>query len=193
LAEGREGRERRKAREGNEGRGGVKDYYSLLGIPAEATSEEVKSAFRRMALKYHPDRNPGNEGEAEVKFKEINEAYGVLGNAEGRREYDCLRKGQFVHYRQNFVFSPEEIWVSIVSDLQRIFADSSLRFDEELLNHIFFRKNGVFFHGGVHFYFGPQGERVYYRAKPGNSRRRNGGPLMNIIQSTLARVKSLWR
>ena len=171
----------------------MKDYYSLLGIPTGATSEEVKSAFRRMALKYHPDRNPGNEGEAEVKFKKINEAYGVLGNVERRREYDCLRKGQFVHFRQNSVFSPEEMRANIVSDLQRIFTDSCLRFDEELLNHIFLRKNGVFFSGGVHFCFGPQGERVYYRAKPENSRKRSGGPLMNIIQGTLARIKSLWR
>ncbi len=171
----------------------MKNYYSLLGIPAGATSEEVKSAFRRMALKYHPDRNPGNEGEAEVKFKEINEAYGVLGNVERRRDYDGLRKGQFVPYNQHFTSPSEEIWVSIVNDLQRIFADSSLRFDEEFLNHIFFRKNGVFFPGGVHFYFGQQGERVYYQAKPGNSRRRSRSPLVNVIQGTLAIIKSLWR
>jgi len=170
----------------------VKDYYSLLDVPARATSEEVKSAFRRMALKYHPDRNPGNEGEAEVKFKEINEAYGVLGNVERRRDYDWLRKGQFVPYNQRFTSPSEEMWVSIVNDLQRIFADSCLRVDEELLNHISFRKSGVFFSGGVHFYFGPQGEKVYYRAKPGNSRR-SRSPLVNVIQGTLAIIKSLWR
>jgi curved DNA-binding protein CbpA len=180
LAEGR------KAREGREERGKVKDYYSLLGIPTEATSEEVKSAFRRMALKYHPDRNPGSEEEAEVKFKEINEAYGVLGNMERRREYDRLRKGG-----QDFALSSEEIWVSIINDLQRAFTDSSLRFNEEFLNHISFRKNGVFFSGGVHFHFGPQGERVYYQAKRENSRKR--GPLTNIIQGMLARIKRLWR
>lgn len=64
-----------------------KDYYRILGVPRNATQEEIKVAFRKLALKYHPDRNPGNP-EAEAKFKEINEAYDVLSNEEKRRIYD---------------------------------------------------------------------------------------------------------
>lgn len=63
------------------------DYYRILGVPRNATEDEIKSAFRKLALKYHPDRNPGNK-EAEAKFKEINEAYEVLSNPEKRQLYD---------------------------------------------------------------------------------------------------------
>ena len=63
------------------------DYYQILNINREATEEEIKKAYRRLALHYHPDRNPMNE-EAEEKFKEISEAYDVLGDVEKRRAYD---------------------------------------------------------------------------------------------------------
>ena len=62
-------------------------YYELLGIPKTATEEEIKKSFRKLALKYHPDRNQGNKA-AEEKFKEISEAYAVLSDAKKRREYD---------------------------------------------------------------------------------------------------------
>ena len=64
-----------------------KDYYAILGVPRNATLEEIKRAYRRLALKYHPDRNPGNK-EAEEKFKEISEAYNVLSDPEKRALYD---------------------------------------------------------------------------------------------------------
>ena len=63
------------------------DYYRILNLTRETTDEEIKRTYRRLALEYHPDRNPTDK-EAEEKFKEINEAYSVLGDPKTRREYD---------------------------------------------------------------------------------------------------------
>jgi len=65
----------------------AKNYYDILGVSKSATADEIKSAYRKLALKYHPDRNPGNKA-AEDKFKEIAEAYSVLGDEKKRKEYD---------------------------------------------------------------------------------------------------------
>jgi len=67
-----------------------KDYYAILGVPKNAAQKDVKSAYRKLARKWHPDANPQNVKEAEEKFKEISEAYEVLGDAEKRKKYDLL-------------------------------------------------------------------------------------------------------
>lgn len=64
-----------------------KDFYEILGVPRSATQDEIKAAYRKLALKYHPDRNPGNK-EAEEKFKEASEAYQVLSDTQKRSRYD---------------------------------------------------------------------------------------------------------
>ncbi|OPZ94411.1 MAG: Chaperone protein DnaJ [Firmicutes bacterium ADurb.Bin419] len=65
----------------------MRNYYEVLGVGREATSDEIKKAFRKLARQYHPDVNPGNK-EAEEKFKEINEAYNVLIDESKRKKYD---------------------------------------------------------------------------------------------------------
>ena len=64
-----------------------RDYYEVLGVSKTATPDEIKKAYRKLAIKYHPDRNPDNK-EAEDKFKEAAEAYEVLSNEEKRQKYD---------------------------------------------------------------------------------------------------------
>ena len=66
-----------------------RDYYDVLGVSKTATEDDIKSAYRKLARKYHPDVNPGDKA-AEDKFKELNEAYEVLSDAEKRKKYDAL-------------------------------------------------------------------------------------------------------
>ncbi|MCW3121668.1 MAG: chaperone DnaJ domain protein, partial [Flavipsychrobacter sp.] len=66
-----------------------KDYYKVLGVEKKASQEDIKKTYRKLAVKFHPDKNPGDK-KAEEKFKEINEAYDVLGDAEKRKKYDDL-------------------------------------------------------------------------------------------------------
>ncbi|MCB0407160.1 MAG: DnaJ domain-containing protein, partial [Bdellovibrionales bacterium] len=63
------------------------DYYDVLGVAKNASADEIKKAYRKMAMKYHPDKNPGDKG-AEEKFKEAARAYEVLSNQEKRQRYD---------------------------------------------------------------------------------------------------------
>ena len=64
-----------------------RDYYEVLGVDKKATADEIKKAYRKLAIKYHPDKNPGDK-EAEEKFKEAAEAYSVLSDDTKRQQYD---------------------------------------------------------------------------------------------------------
>ena len=76
-----------------------KDYYKILGVEKKASQEEIKKAYRKLAVKLHPDKNPGDK-KSEEKFKEINEAYDVLGDAEKRKKYDNLGDNWQQQYQQ---------------------------------------------------------------------------------------------
>jgi len=80
------------------------DYYKTLGVEKNADAEVIKKAYRKLALKYHPDRNPGNR-EAEEKFKKISEAYAVLSDPEKRKQYESFGSDQFSQrYSQEDIF-----------------------------------------------------------------------------------------
>lgn len=78
-----------------------KDYYKILGVPKTATTDEIKKAYRKLAVKYHPDKNQGNK-KAEELFKEANEANEVLGNPEKRKKYDELGENWKQYENQGF-------------------------------------------------------------------------------------------
>jgi curved DNA-binding protein len=101
-----------------------KDYYQILGVSKQADEKEIKRAYRKLAQKYHPDKNPDNKG-AEEKFKSINEAYEVLGNPENRAKYDQL--GQNYHRFQQMGGNPADFdfsqWFGGGGQSQRVHVD----------------------------------------------------------------------
>ncbi len=78
-----------------------KDYYKVLGVEKKASQDEIKKAYRKLAVKFHPDKNPGDK-KAEEKFKEINEANDVLGDAAKRKKYDDLGENWQAYQQSGF-------------------------------------------------------------------------------------------
>jgi curved DNA-binding protein len=95
----------------------AEDYYKILGVDKKASAEDIKKAYRKLALKWHPDKNPNNKG-AEEKFKTISEAYAVLSDKEKREQYDNF--GSADQFRQQY--SQEDIFKNFdLNDLLRSF------------------------------------------------------------------------
>ncbi len=129
-----------------------RDYYAILGVPATAGDEEIKRAYRRLALRHHPDRNPGDR-RAEERFKEISEAYAILMDPVRRRDYDRLRQARPERGRR-----PEPGWreeeifrdlfrdprtASVFDELAREWARMGFRANDAFLRDVFFRGRAV--------------------------------------------------
>lgn len=91
----------------------MKDYYGLLGVAPDATAETIKSAYRKKAALFHPDRNP--ESDAAAKFRAVQEAYELLGDANRRKAYDETRRTSLV---DDPLAVAREIWASYLGKIQ---------------------------------------------------------------------------
>lgn len=114
----------------------MKNYYEILGISKDADQKSIKEAFRKLALKYHPDRNQNNPRAIE-KMKEINEAYAVLSDPEKRRRYDiaveCYGDRAYEHFKKDY--SDEEIFKG--SDIFQFFDEIARALNLRDMNEIF--------------------------------------------------------
>lgn len=120
------------------------DYYKVLGVNKSANKDEIKKAYRKLALKYHPDKNKGDK-KAEEKFKEINEAYAVLSDEEKRKQYDMFGADGFSHR-----FSKEDIFRGF--DFSSIFKEAGL--GEDVFSSIFGGAKKSHGRSGFSFSFG---------------------------------------
>ena len=117
------------------------DYYRTLGVHQEADVQEIREAYRRLALEYHPDRNKGDPGAAE-KMKAVNEAYAVLSNRQKRTEYDMLRSryGPSASSRFRQTYSEQDIFSG--SDIHQIFEEMSRMFGFRDFEEVFREQYG---------------------------------------------------
>ena len=150
------------------------DYYETLSVSTDASAEEIKKAYRKLALETHPDRNPG-DARAEERFKKINEAYGVLSDPGKRSQYDQYRRFGYQPGRtggRGFGYSQDEIFrdffssghaQDIFKEMEKEFARMGMRFDPAFINNLFFGGRNIFFQG---FVFGPGRVRVVRYGRP---------------------------
>ena len=112
------------------------DYYQILGVEQDATSKQIKDAYRKLALQYHPDRNHGDPESGE-KMKAVNEAYAVLSAPQKRQEYDLMRprfgSSAYSQFRQTY--SEQDIFSG--SDINRIFEEMARSFGLRGFDEIF--------------------------------------------------------
>ena len=141
----------------------TKEYYQVLGVNKNAPPDEIKKKYRKLALKYHPDRNKGNS-EAEERFKEINEAYAVLSDPEKKKQYDMFGSAKF-HQR----FNQEDIFRGFdIGDILKDFGFST----DDVFSSMFGRQRGR--------------QRTYQRRAQGPFGAQ-GGPFQDIFGASAQR------
>jgi curved DNA-binding protein len=111
-----------------------KDYYLMLGLNRNASEDEIKKAYRKLALKYHPDHHP-DDSESEEKFKEIGEAYAVLSDLEKRKEYD-----RFGHTGFKRRYTTEDIFSNV--NFEELFREFAFGFNNQVFREFFCGKRG---------------------------------------------------
>ena len=134
-----------------------KDYYEVLGVKKTSTEDEIKKAYRKLAMKHHPDRNPGNK-QAEERFKDINEAYAVLSDKKKRAQYDQFGPSGFSQR-----YSQEDIFRGF--DISDLFKDLGFS-QNDVFSRIFGGAGGggrraKTQHGGFGDLFGQRGGQNY--------------------------------
>lgn len=157
----------------------MKDYYQILEVTPESGEDEIRKNYRRLAMQYHPDRNPGN-AESEEKFKEIAEAYGVLTDPVKRRQYDASRRfgGAFAGNGQQggFDYSQEDILRDLFQDprfqqmfngLLQEFARRGFRANQQFIRQSLFGGKGGMVFGGLFFLGSLAGPAILSGARKG--------------------------
>jgi DnaJ-class molecular chaperone len=169
----------------------MKDYYRILEVNERATQQQIKEAYRKLAFKYHPDRNRNNPSAVE-KMKEINEAYSVLSDPEKRKQYDALRaqygSSGYERFRQRY--SDEDIFRG--SDINRIFDEFAKAFGfrsaDDIFRDIYGSRYRRFEFGSPGFF--ARGFFIFtipYREKPHRSPRRE----KNQAEAGISRLSDL--
>jgi curved DNA-binding protein CbpA len=143
----------------------MKDYYKILGVSKTAGEEDLRKSYRKLAMQYHPDRNPDDPA-AEERFKEIAEAYGVLSDPVKKREYDACRasgktfSGGQAGGGEGFTYSQEDILRDLFKDprfqqmfngILREFQRSGFRYSSQFVKKSFFGGKGGILLGGIFF------------------------------------------
>lgn len=166
-----------------------KDYYKTLGVGEDAGPGEIKKAYRNLAFRYHPDRNPGGE----EMMKAINEAYAVLSNPVKKKEYDALRQAYGPFARDQFRQSHTDQDIFRGSDIGQVFEEFSKAFGFSRPEDIFSRNNfygsryrtfefkDPGFSGSGFYFYGPMRKIYQDRLKTSPDQMRQLHPLLSVI------------
>ncbi|WP_136805874.1 DnaJ domain-containing protein [Desulfosediminicola flagellatus] len=175
----------------------MKDYYQILEVTPESDENEIRKRYRKLAMQFHPDRNPDNP-EAEARFKEVAEAYGVLTDPVKKKQYDRARKmgGGFSPNGQQggFDYSQEDILRDLFKDprfqqmfngLLQEFARKGFRANQHFIKQSFFGGKGGILFGGLVFFGSIAGPAIM------NSARKNLPGPKGLLRSLGSAVGSL--
>jgi len=168
------------------------NFYDVLGVPRQAEANQIKEAFRKLALQYHPDRNQGDSAAAS-RMQRINEAYAVLSNPDKRRQYDLMYRqfGDAAQTRFRQAYSAQDVFSG--SDIQQIFEELSRAFGVRGFDDIFndiHKQAG----GGFRIHESDRGGKSYVFSgawsTPG-AQNRNQGLLGNLVKKMLLKMTGI--